>query len=161
MLRVERGSAYGARLVTTEPFAAGQRIACLTGCRVTRQPTYVSIQVGPETHVEDLGIFSYLNHSCAPNTVVDTETLAVRAARDIAAGEELTFFYPSTEWDMVHPFECLCGAPECLGTISGAKRLSPETLVRYAVNRHIRDLAARAGHDAPAKPGVRAARETA
>ena len=57
MLRVERGSAYGARLVTTEPFAAGGLIARLTGCRLTRQPTYVSIQVRPETHVEDLGIF--------------------------------------------------------------------------------------------------------
>ena len=150
MLRVERGSGYGDRLVTTEPFAAGQVIGRLAGYRVTRRPSYRSIQVGPDTHVEDLGVFSYLNHSCAPNTIVNTETLTITAARDIAPGEELTFFYPSTEWEMARPFSCLCGAPNCLGTVSGAKALSPQTLARYAVNRHIREMAARAGQDAPA-----------
>ena len=43
------------------------------------------------------------------------------AGRDIAAGEELTYFYPSTEWEMDRPFRCLCGAPDCVGVVSGAK----------------------------------------
>jgi hypothetical protein len=147
MLRVDHGSAYGARLVTTEPCAAGQLIARLTGFRELREPTYRSIQIGPKTHVDDLGVLSYLNHSCRPNTIVDTAALTVTAARDIAAGEELTFFYPSTEWDMSRPFACLCGAPECIRTVTGAKYLPAETLERYFVNRHIRQMASRAADE--------------
>lgn len=142
MLRVEHGSEYGARLITTEPIGAGQLIAHLPACEEIEAPTYLSIQVGPGRHIEDLGVFANLNHSCRPSVVVDTDARAVRAARDLGAGDELTFFYPSTEWDMSRPFACLCGAPDCLGTIAGARYLPAETLSRYSVNRHIRELAA-------------------
>lgn len=33
-----------------------------------------------------------------------------RALRDIQPGDELSFFYPSTEWEMAQGFECKCGA---------------------------------------------------
>ena len=48
----------------------------------------------------------------------------VRALRHIETGEAITCFYPATEWEMAEPFECHCGAPNCLGTITGAKNLS-------------------------------------
>jgi hypothetical protein len=151
VLRVEQGSEYGARLITTEPLAAGQVIARLTGNRERAKPTYLSIQIGPDRHLDDLGLLSYLNHSCRPNAIVNTAERVVVAARDVAAGEELTFFYPSTEWDMDRPFRCLCGAPECLGTVAGARYLAPETLARYFLNPHIRRLLAQAaGAAAPA-----------
>lgn len=45
-------------------------------------------------------------HSCDPNLGVDLqspdrEEWRVVALKDIKAGEELTWFYPSTEWDAV------------------------------------------------------------
>ena len=142
MFQVEPGgSAYGARLIATTPFWAGQLIYRITHYQVTQQPTYQTIQVGPDAHIEELGVLAYLNHACRPTVFVDTTALAVVAARDIAAGDELTFFYPSTEWDMARPFVCLCGAPECIRLVAGAKYLSLDTLSRYFINPHIRDMA--------------------
>lgn len=60
--------------------------------------------------------------------------------RELKVGDALTFFYPSTEWDMARGFECACGADECLGEIRGARWLSGEVLGRYWVNEHIKDL---------------------
>lgn len=141
MLKVEHGgSAYGARLITTRSYSHGELIHRISNPRIVSRPTYQTIQVGPESHIEDLGVAAYLNHSCHPNTLVDTSDLSVIAARDIAAGEALSFFYPSTEWDMDRPFVCLCGAPECVRIVTGAKYLSVDILGRYFINRHIREM---------------------
>jgi hypothetical protein len=142
MLRVEHGAAYGGRLITTGPLAAGQVVAPIPGGGRVSRPTSRSIQVGPQAHVEGLGVLGYLNHSCRPNCQIDTVSMRVVAGRDIAAGEELAFFYPATEWDMDRPFRCRCGAPECVGVVAGARHLSPETLRRYALAPHIRHLLA-------------------
>lgn len=134
------GSAYGARLITDQPYPAGDILYHITGQRVTRRVTYQTIQVGPHAHIEELGVLAYLNHSCQPNTIVNVSELTVSAARDIAAGDELSFFYPSTEWEMERPFICLCGAPQCVRLVAGAKYLSVDTLSRYFINAHIREL---------------------
>jgi hypothetical protein len=63
--------------------------------------------------------------------------MELRAIRDIEPGEELTFFYPSTEWDMITPFQCLCGSSQCLKRIGGARYLSLNVLSRYFINQHI------------------------
>ncbi len=141
MLKTARGGrAYGARLITTEPIARGDVIHRITGYSTRPRPTYRTIQIGRETHIEDLGVIVYLNHSCQPNVILNTTTLTLTAVRDIAAGEELTFFYPSAEWEMARAFVCLCGAPQCVRQIAGAKYLSIDTLSRYFINQHILDL---------------------
>ena len=53
---------------------------------------------------------NYRNHSCSPNTHVNIDKFHVEAVVDIPIGTELTFFYPSTEWDMSQPFKCWCGS---------------------------------------------------
>lgn len=55
-------------------------------------------------------------------------------------GDELSFFYPSSEWDMAQPFDCLCKQAECHGTISGAKNMSAEVMSKYWLNSHIEEL---------------------
>lgn len=59
-----------------------------------------------------------INHSCMPNCESETERghVWIKARRDIAEGEELTFDYgfPYSEWRR-HP--CLCGTRECPGFI--------------------------------------------
>jgi len=49
----------------------------------------------------------------------------------------MTFFYPSTEWDMAQPFTCLCGSSKCLGEIKGAAHIRPEILGTYKLTRFI------------------------
>lgn len=58
----------------------------------------------------------------------------------LKAGDELTFFYPSSEWNMSQPFDCLCKQKECQGKISGAKDMSEEILSKYWLNQHIVEL---------------------
>jgi hypothetical protein len=132
-------SPHGVRVVSRRRFARGDAIWPVSGSSTA--PSERTIQIGPSTHVEDVARLAFLNHSCDPNTVVDTSAVPMLfALRDIAPGEELAFFYPSTEWDMVCPFVCWCGAPRCLGRVAGARYLSVDTLARYFVNAHIRQL---------------------
>lgn len=142
MLRIETGgSPYGARLITDQPYKQGEMLCRIDNYKVTDQATYQTVQIGPHTHIEEIGVLAYLNHSCQPNVIVDTSAMAVYAARDIEANEELTFFYPSTEWEMDRPFICLCGAAQCIRLVAGARYLSIDTLSRYFINQHIRDMA--------------------
>ncbi len=68
----------------------------------------------------------------------------VRVARnrDLAVGDELAFFYPSTEWDSAARFDCLCGAGDgiCIGVQRGSKYLPRTLLDRYFINAHVRQL---------------------
>lgn len=67
------------------------------------------------------GVF-IMNHSCNPNCGVKGQTIFV-ALRDIIVGEELCYEYAMTdvyredeEWKEM---ECLCGAENCRGVITG------------------------------------------
>jgi hypothetical protein len=129
---------YGARLVAKEPLRRGALIFTISGRRAIQ--SYRSVQVAQAMHIEDPRLLAYMNHSCDPNTILDTARRIVFALRDVSAGEELTFFYPSTEWQMVRPFRCLCGSQECIRLVAGAKCLSRDTLVRYYISEHIRRI---------------------
>jgi hypothetical protein len=132
-------SRCGARCVASRSLRRGEAIVRVAGA-LTRQ-SYRTIQIDKYGHLEEPRILAFLNHACHPTVLVDTRRLSVVAATDIAAGEELTFFYPSTEWKMVRPFICLCGSAPCLHYIAGARHLSLDSLDRYFINSHIRELA--------------------
>jgi hypothetical protein len=134
-------SSYGARLFTNQSFREGDVIHRIEQYRVMVQPTYQTIQIGHNRHIEEHWVISYLNHSCQPNTHIDVERMEVIASRDIAADEELSFFYPSTEWEMARPFDCRCGSRQCIRKVAGAKHLSADILKRYFINRHVKHMA--------------------
>ncbi|KAG6155460.1 hypothetical protein E4U35_006607 [Claviceps purpurea] len=76
-----------------------------------------------------------------PDTIFDTASLNILAGpKGLQPGDELTFFYPSTEWSMAQPFTCLCNRPSCRGTISGAKDMKPSQLEGLWLSPHIRLL---------------------
>ncbi|WP_344118530.1 SET domain-containing protein-lysine N-methyltransferase [Streptomyces blastmyceticus] len=141
-LRVAADSRYGARAVAVRPFASGQVLAPLAQGVSVRQPSRMSLQVDVDRHLEGPGIgdVRYVNHSCAPTAVVDTSVLALRAVRDLAVGDEVTLFYPATEWEMAEPFTCLCEEDVCLGRICGARALSGSRLSGHRLSPHIRQL---------------------
>ena len=127
----------GKRLVTTQAIKKDEVVYALKNYEVITSPTYTSVQISQTQSIEEFPHIAHLNHSCAPNVIIDTMTMEIRAARDIAADEDLNFFYPSTEWDMSSPFVCLCGSSNCLRIMAGAKHLSLNVLSEYFLNRHI------------------------
>ena len=44
--------------------------------------------------------------------------------RAIAVGDEVSFHYAATEYEMAEPFTCHCGASTCVGTLQGYRYLS-------------------------------------
>ncbi len=96
---------------------------------VTR-PVYV-LQLDDDLFIQaDEGAMDdNLNHSCNPTCRIDRESLQAIAIRDIKAGEEITFNYNTTEYDMVangDAFKCHCGSEECIGEVQGFKHLPME-----------------------------------
>jgi SET domain-containing protein len=120
-------------------FNKGDLMGPLPCTAVHSKPTQFTIQAGRYKHIE-VGIIAAMNHSCNPNIVMDTTRMQIIAALDIAVGDELTFFYPSTEWEMTVPFICNCDSPNCIHVVAGARYLSPAVLERYFLNQHIRRM---------------------
>ncbi|MCP2259044.1 SET domain-containing protein [Streptoalloteichus tenebrarius] len=143
---VADGCMSGLGLRAAVALRAGAVLLDLAECAVAERPTIHTVQTGVDEHVDGPTI-RYLNHSCAPNTHIDVAAGKVVALRPIEVGEELTFFYPSTEWEMVGPFVCQCGTPDCIRLVTGAKELSEDVLGRYRLNEHILALLARRDRD--------------
>lgn len=107
---------------------------------ISRGPnaTYLTVQLSENEHFSLRPEYlQYINHGCRPNTFFDVDVLNLVAVEDIRQGDELSFFYPSTEWKMVRPFDCFCKSEHCLGRIEGAFSLDPELLKSYRTSSFI------------------------
>lgn len=101
--------------------------------------TYLTVQTAADTHITLMPEFlQYINHSCDPNVFFNTTTMELVCLKAMQPGDEFTFFYPSTEWEMAQPFVCNCGNATCLQLINGASHLSVETLSKYKLTDFIR-----------------------
>jgi hypothetical protein len=85
--------------------------------------------IGPLAESEREGSMIYSNHSCEPNIGVRGQIVFV-AMRDIAAGEELTHDWATTD-DDTYRMECRCGAPACRKTITGQDWRRKELQEKY------------------------------
>src|SRR5215210_1630274 len=102
-------------------FEPGEVLINFGAAAILKTPTYLTVQTGVEEHIHLKPDFlKFINHSCDPNVFFDTHAMQLVCLRPIEPGDEFGFFYPSTEWDMAQPFECLCGSSKCLKFISGA-----------------------------------------
>ena len=119
-------------------FSKGDVICQFGAAAILKTPTYLTVQVGIDEHIHLKPDFlKFTNHSCDPNVFFDTRSMEFVALKDIKPGDEFTFFYPSTEWDMAQPFECMCGSKCCLKHISGAAHMDPEILKNYKLTTFI------------------------
>lgn len=119
-------------LHATVPHKSGDIIAAFEASEILAAPNKYTVQINDNTHIIlQPEILQYINHSCSPNIFFDTTRFELIALRDIAKGDELTFFYPSTEWMMESPFTCFCGSNNCLHKIQGAYFLTPEIIHPY------------------------------
>jgi uncharacterized protein len=135
-LKVIRSSIHGYGVETTRRFSEGEVIVYGDGVLYREDedfddeyclilPGYEPGEDGEEGPAMywDLACQTrWINHSCSPNTEVDTDwdedkqTVVAwwTALRDIEAGEELTYDY-AFAGHLAMP--CRCGSPECRGLI--------------------------------------------
>lgn len=144
LVKVIHGTgSYSSKLISLVDVPAGGLLAKISGATpADRGRAYTSVQISEDKDIELNSDLVFANHSCAPSVVFDVRRMEVRAVAEKALkkGEDVTFFYPSSEWDMVQPFQCNCGSRECLGEIKGAKVLPEEVLRKYWLNEHIERL---------------------
>lgn len=137
--RIEENLASGQRsLHAVKAFKKGGVITPFYAERKLSSPTCLTIQKDDDLHITlSPSFLQYVNHSCLPNAFFDTDTMKFIALTDVEKGDELRFFYPSTEWEMAQPFRCHCGAANCLQTIQGAAYVPDEILMPYRLTDFI------------------------
>lgn len=119
-------------------FREGDIICDFGAAAILKTPTYLTVQTGAQEHIHLKPEFlKFTNHSCDPNVFFDTQVMQLIAVKNIEPGDEFSFFYPSTEWDMAQPFECLCGSEKCLKNISGASNMPADVLNNYRLTGFI------------------------
>lgn len=126
-------------LVSDVLISAGTALSSFGSLVILESPNYLTLQIGVNKHILlDPVVLQYINHSCEPNVFFDTAEMQLVALKNIQPGEELRFFYPSTEWEMDRPFVCNCKTSSCLGIIRGARYIQPETLANYRLSNFIK-----------------------
>jgi hypothetical protein len=77
-----------------------------------------------------LGAADLVNHSCDPTArLAGADTLVAR--RDLAAGEEVTYDYATSDANPHLGFDCCCGAADCRGRVTGDDWRDPQLQARY------------------------------
>jgi hypothetical protein len=137
----------GLAVFATEHIKQGERIAVFEGepyisKRATELPNVMrdhAIQTGPITYIHgEHCLAQLLNHSCEGNCGIRGLT-EVFAARDIQAGEELTWCYALSEdsdWVLEN---CACGSDRCERTVKGFSFLPIHKQVEFFERNMISD----------------------
>ena len=111
-----------------------------------RSVTYL-FSFGPDgTVIDGFGTAMFINHACSPNceTEEDRGRIFIRALRDIAAGEELTYEYNLHDSDE-DDCTCFCGSPDCRGTMFSTEEVARRQRRSRRALRTRRKLAPPAG----------------
>ncbi len=133
---VQRLGGKGRGVVALRAFALGDRVLRAEPAEVSAERTTHTIQWDWHVHFVPAEPATYLNHCCDPNLNVRSSAEGgydFLARRAIAAGDEVTFDYGTTEYEIVTEGPCLCGAAACTGRMLGFKDWSPERKARYGV----------------------------
>ncbi|MEP7320456.1 MAG: SET domain-containing methyltransferase [Saprospiraceae bacterium] len=124
--------------VATRDIKAGEELFSFGPKQVQATPTYLTVQVGEGQHIVlNPEFLASINHGCDPNVFFDVDHGVLRCVKDITKGDQLTYFYPSTEWQMIQPFDCTCGSSKCLGYIQGAHAIDYDVITGYDISSYI------------------------
>ena len=136
-------SIHGRGLFAVEAISAGE-IVCVKGGHIFKRhqlgdlnellgPAEIQIAenlfIGPLDRESRDWSMVFSNHSCNPNIAVQGQIVFV-AMRDIAAGEELTHDWATTD-DDTYELECRCNAPNCRKVITGQDWRKKELQEKY------------------------------
>jgi len=138
MALIIRSSAiHAAGCYTTTPIRKGVRVAEYTGPRLTTEQADKAYEGSSITYLFGLGsgeividghsMAMFINHSCDPNceTSEVKGRIWIKAIRNIAPAEEITYDYCLYDGDENDEARCNCGAKKCRGTM-----YSPEEIRR-------------------------------
>ena len=133
-LMIRSSAIHAAGCYTTTPIRKGARVAEYTGYPMRKQDADTCYEGAIVTYLFGLGDGSmvidghsmamFINHSCRPNC--ETEEIDgrvwVRALRNIAAGEEITYDYSLYDGGEDEA-RCNCGAKKCRGTMYSSEEV--------------------------------------
>ncbi|MGO9319046.1 MAG: SET domain-containing protein [Terracidiphilus sp.] len=135
MALIIRSSAiHASGCYTTTAIRKGRRVAEYTGPRLTRAEADAAYENSSITYLFGLGDGSvvidgkctamYINHSCDPNceSVEIGGRVWIKAIRNIAPGEEITYDYCLYDGD-ADEAHCNCGSANCRGTMYSKKEV--------------------------------------
>ena len=143
-------------IIARQAIAPGEWVMAIEG-EQRSTPCRDSVQVDQNLHIappedliredgRDAFLWRFLNHSCRPNATVARRALI--AIKPIAAGEEITFDYNTTEYEIASPFHCRCG--HCDGSeIRGLLFLSQDQRKQreHLLAEYLRDASTGNGDD--------------
>jgi len=121
---------------TTMPIKKGALVVEYTGPRLTIKQADALYDDHPRTYLFGLtdgkhvidgeGVAAFINHSCDPNCEADEikGRVWIMAARDIEAGEELTYDYNLYDGELDDLSPCSCGSDNCRGSMYSEKELA-------------------------------------
>jgi uncharacterized protein len=123
--------------VATADIDAGEIVIAFGGRCVPREAqdtTHRALQIEERLFLQgDDGVADAVLHSCDPSCVVSSSTVLV-AARDLRAGDTITYDYATTQGTDDDEFECSCGTAMCRGKVTGHDWMLPELQLRYRGN---------------------------
>jgi hypothetical protein len=129
----ETGTGDG--VLATRQFAEGETIMVgfLTG-PLTGNDSHAT-QVAPDKWARHGGLGTKVNHSCDPNCGVrlnEGNAFDFITRKRLSTGEELTFDYAMRNFQIEHfPGDCLCGAENCRGRVTGWQDLPQDRKNAY------------------------------
>jgi len=127
-LIIRSSAIHAAGCYTTTAIRKGARVAEYTGRRLSKAEADAAYEESPITYLFGLGDGSvvidahcaamFINHSCDANceTSEEEDRVWVKAIRDIAPGEEITYDYCLYDGGDDEAL-CNCGTQKCRGTM--------------------------------------------
>jgi len=129
MLEVRQTDDRGRGVFASMPIACGQLLVACQGWLARGddlQDHWFAMQVGPDLWLctDGAGLDDCINHSCKPNAGFTTGEPVLHALRDIDVGEEVTWDYSTSIAEIGWTLDCLCGSPNCRGTVRSWSELT-------------------------------------
>lgn len=144
-IQVRRSSVHGRGVFAVQAIPAGTELIEYEGETISWEEALRRHPHDPSQpdhtfyfHIDDARVIDgniggnasrWINHSCEPNCEAeeDGDRVFIKALRDIAPGEELSFDYGLIIDERYTPalkkrFACHCGSPHCRGTMLAPKR---------------------------------------
>ncbi len=120
----------GRTLLANQNFKKGEVVLKLKGIiKKCSEATPDAVQIGDDKFIDSKHRYveDHINHSCSPTLMIDFASMDFIALGRIKKGEELTYNYNSSEYDLVKDnldFNCKCNSKNCIGKIKGFRYLS-------------------------------------
>jgi len=162
ILTIVETPSKGLGLFASTDFEPGELVMSSRPVKTTKERCSHSVQIDWDRHILMNVPCVLINHSCDANVGIrnnnnnntntntnsnssnnnnnkdgDAYAYDFLAIRPITQGEELTWDYEATEWEISVPFQCGCGSANCRGTLRGFK--DSGTMIQQRYGDHYAD----------------------